>query len=359
MIHWRQPAPEHVPDQRPLEGVKILDFSELVPGPFMTQSLVEMGADVIKIERPPHGDNLRVMSPSLFDALNGGKRAIQLDLKDERNREQVLRLLDEADVLVENYRPGVMQKLGLGPMEMLARHPRLIYVSVSGYGSYGPWRQRSGHDMNYLATAGIVALSMTEANPSPFMGVPYADVGASVYALAALNAALFQRERTNRGQHLDVSMADCAAHWCNVRLPVLRNIDAGDVKTSIAKIQRRPGYGVFQCNDNRAITIAALETHFWRALVRVLDLDDFSDAAFENYPYRVRHTEIINDAIRCVIASLSSDEAILRLEAEDVPVSLVESPLMLHENAQFRARELFCETPRGPLARFPVRLAGM
>jgi len=351
--------PEAVPAQKPLTGVRVLDFSELVPGPFMTQSLVEMGADVIKIERPPHGDNLRVMSPALFEALNRGKRSLSFNLKDAQDREQVLQLLDEADVLVENYRPGVMQKLGLGPVEMLARHPRLIYVSVSGYGAQGPWRQRSGHDMNYLATAGIVALSMTEANPSPFMGVPYADVGASVYALGALNAALFQRERTNRGQHLDVSMADCAAHWCNVRIPVLRNIDAGNAEASISTIQKRPGYGVFRCNDARAITIAALETHFWKALVRAFDLDDFADTAFDNYQYRARHTDAINEAIRQAIARLASGEAICRLEAADVPVSLVESPLKLHENAQFKARGLFIETPRGPLARFPIRLAGM
>lgn len=359
MMHWRQSALEPVHDQKPLAGVRVLDFSELVPGPFMTQSLMEMGADIIKIERPPHGDNLRVMSPALFDALNRDKRCLQLNLKTAQDREQVLRLLDEADVLVENYRPGVMQKLGLGPVEMLARHPRLIYVSVSGYGSDGPWRQRSGHDMNYLAAAGIVALSMTDANPSPFMGVPYADVGASVYALAALNAALFQRERTDRGQHLDVSMADCAAHWCNVRTPVLRNIDAADTKAVISTIQKRPGYGVFRCSDDRAVTIAALETHFWRALVRTFDLDEFADEAFENYQHRARHTDAINDAIRKAIARLSSDQAIDRLDAVDVPVSLVESPLMLQENAQFKARGLFLETPRGPLARFPVRLAGM
>ncbi|CAM4328880.1 CaiB/BaiF CoA transferase family protein [Bordetella muralis] len=359
MMHWNATALASVPDQKPLAGVKVLDFSELVPGPFMTQSLVEMGADVIKIERPPHGDNLRVMSPSLFDALNRGKRSMQLNLKDEHDREQVLRLLDGADVLVENYRPGVMQKLGLGAADMLARHPRLIYVSVSGYGSDGPWRQRSGHDMNYLASAGIVALSMTEANPAPFMGVPYADVGASVYALAALTTALFQRERTNRGQHLDVSMADCAAHWCNVRIPVLRNSDPDNARASISKIQKRPGYGVFRCSDDQAITIAALEMHFWQALVRTLDLDDFADGVFESYPYRAQHTDAINRAIGRAIARWSSAEAIARLEAADVPVSLVESPLMLHENAQFKARGLFVDTPRGPLARFPVRLAGM
>ena len=161
MTHWRQEAPQPTPDQRPLAGVRVLDFSELVPGPFMTQSLLEMGAEVIKIERPPHGDNLRVMSPSLFGALNRGKRFAQFNLKDVQDREQVLTLLDEADVLVENYRPGVMNRLGLGPADMLERNARLIYVSISGYGSDGPWMRRSGHDMNYLATAGIVSLSVT------------------------------------------------------------------------------------------------------------------------------------------------------------------------------------------------------
>ncbi|MHA7602220.1 CaiB/BaiF CoA transferase family protein [Alicycliphilus sp. T452] len=359
MTQWKEATLQSAADQSPLAGVRVLDFGELVPGPFMTQSLVEMGADVIKIERPPHGDNLRVMSPPLFEALNRGKRFAQFNLKDAQDRQEVLALLDEADVLVENYRPGVMQRLGLGPADMLVRNPQLIYVSVSGYGSDGPWVQRSGHDMNYLATAGVVALSMTESNPSPFMGVPYADLGSSVYALAALNAALFQRERTRRGQHLDVSMADCAAHWCNVRTPVLRHIGADDVQASISHIQKRPGYGVFRCSDNQAITIAALENHFWQALVQVLDLKDFAGEAFMDHRYRVQHVDAINAAVRLAIARLPSCDALERLEAADVPVSLVENPLMLHENMQFKARGLFCETSGGPLARFPVRLAGM
>lgn len=359
MLDWNPVAAPAASEAGPLAGVRVLDFSELVPGPFLTQSLVEMGADVIKIERPPHGDNLRLLSPALFEALNRGKRSVRCNLKDDEQREQVLQLLDGADVLIENYRPGAMQRLGLGPAEMLQRNPRLIYVSVSGYGASGPWVQRAGHDMNYLAAAGIVALSMTQTNPSPVMGVPYADLGSSVYALAALNAALFQRERSKQGQHLDVSMADCAAHWCNVRTPVLRSMDVADTSEAIARIQCKPGYGVFLCSDQQAITIAALENHFWQALVRVLDLQEFADEAFHSHKHRLQHADRINGKVRAKLASLSSAQALELFDAADIPASLVESPLQLQDNAQFKARELFCSTPTGPLARFPVRLTGM
>ncbi|MFP5476993.1 MAG: CoA transferase, partial [Gammaproteobacteria bacterium] len=183
-----EPAP-------PLAGITVLDFSELLPGPFFTQMLAEMGAEVIKVERPPHGDNARRLGPGGFEAVNRGKKSVLLDLKDEAGRARAHALLAGADVLVESYRPGVMTRLGLDHASLQAAHPRLVYVSLSGYGQDGPWAQLPGHDINYLAAAGVMALSGEPGGPpAPGFGLPAADLCGAMYALSATLAALLQRQ---------------------------------------------------------------------------------------------------------------------------------------------------------------------
>jgi CoA:oxalate CoA-transferase len=343
----------------PLSGVRVLDLSELLPGPFMTQALVELGADVLKIERPPHGDNVRRLSPGLFDAMNRGKRSMLVDLKDSTQRERVLALVDEADVLVEAYRPGVMARLGLGPDTLAARQPRLIYVSISGYGASGPHALRPGHDLNYLAAAGVVSLSATDVQPSPPMGVPLADLGGAMYALASLNAALYQRERTGRGQHLDVSITDCALHWMNARLAVLQPSGSDDLAAQRRIVQQRPAYGVFACADGGSLTVAALEDTFWQSLVQVLGLASFEGDAWRSYRARAAAAREINAAVQSVLSTLALDEAVDRLTAADVPVAVVAAPFQLTADPQFQARGLFSDTEAGPLCRYPVLMAGM
>lgn len=343
----------------PLSGVRVLDLSELLPGPFMTQALVELGADVLKIERPPHGDNLRRMSPALFDAMNRGKRSLLMDLKDPAQREQVLQLVDEADLLAEAYRPGVTERLGLGAHAMCARNPRLIYVSLTGYGATGPRALLPGHDLNYLAAAGVVALAATDSEPSPKTGVPMADLGGAVYALAAVNAALYQRERTGRGQHLDVSITDCMVHWMNPRLAVLRHAGAATAAAQRALVQQRPAYGVFLCSDGGRLSVAALEDHFWAALVQALQLDGFAGDAWHTMQLRAPEAAAINDAVQAALARLTLADATATLVAADVPVAVVATPDALPTQPQFVARGLFTETASGMLCRFPVAMNGM
>jgi crotonobetainyl-CoA:carnitine CoA-transferase CaiB-like acyl-CoA transferase len=345
----------------PLAGVRVLDFSELLPGPFFTQALVELGADVLKIERPPHGDPVRISSPNLFAAVNRGKRSLCADLKDPAQRARVLALADEADVLVETFRPGVMARLGVGFEALSARNPRLVYLSLSGYGIGGPWEQRPGHDINYLAVAGIVSMAMAGAAPgqSPSFGVPMADLNGALYALAALNAALLQRERSGRGQHLDVSITDCALHWMNARLPLLRGAGASDAAAARRRVQQRPGYGVFRCRDGELITVAALEPHFWDALVRALELHPYRAPEWREHRWRAEQAVAINGAVAAALLALDSAEAIARLRDADVPVAPVCAPDDLPDHPQLAGRGLFVDSAVGPLCRFPVRLHGM
>jgi CoA:oxalate CoA-transferase len=355
MTRW---LPRGEPGAKPLAGVRVLDFSELLPGPFMTQSMAELGADVLKIERPPHGDPVRRSAPSLYAAVNRGKRSHFADLKDPDAREAVLALADEADVLVEAYRPGVLERLGFGWSAMQARNRRLVYVSLSGYGADGPWAQRPGHDLNYLASAGVVALAAKEAAPSPSFGVPIADLNGAIYALASVNAALFQRAHTGRGQRLDVSLAESSLHGINPRLAMFHQLEAHALEDQRAIAQRRPGYGTFRCRDGAWLTIGALEDHFWHALVVVLNLNDCAGDAFRTYAQRHVRSTTINEAIAAALAQRDSREVLAALVEADVPAEAVCAPDELPQHPQWAARGLFVETPGGPQVRFPVQMQG-
>jgi crotonobetainyl-CoA:carnitine CoA-transferase CaiB-like acyl-CoA transferase len=344
----------------PLAGVRVIDFSELLPGPFLTQSLAELGADVIKIERPPRGDNARALSPGLFGAVNRDKRCWMVDLKQAPARAALLERIDRADVLVESFRPGVMTRLGLGPADVHRRNPRLVYVSLSGYGADGEWADRPGHDINYVAGAGIVGLSgALGAEPAQTFGAPVADLAGATYALAALNAALLQRERTGRGQHLDVSLTDCMAHWMNVRRAVFHHAGTATLDAQRALVLRRPAYGVFRCADGLHLTLAAIEQHFWLALLRVLDLGDDAPERWSDYARRRADAEEINGRIAAALGKLDRSVAMHRLVAADVPAMEVFAPDDLPSIPHFRARGLFDDLVEPALARFPVALDGM
>lgn len=345
----------------PLAGVRVLDFSELLPGPFLTQSMVELGADVLKVERPPHGDAARRMAPALFESVNRGKRCFSADLKNDAQRAEVLALVDEADVLVEAYRPGVLDRLGLGHDALAARNPRLVYVSLTGYGADGPRAQWPGHDINYLAASGSLALTSTSASGSgaPAFAVPVADLGGAVYALAAVNAALFQRERSGRGQRLDVSLTDCMLHWMNTRLVAFRHNGAHDLAAQRRTVSARPAYGVFTCGEGGPVSIAALEDHFWKALVKALPLEAWQGDAFAAYAKRMPHAQAINDDIGRALKGMSRTHAVTLLAEADVPVFEVLSPNELPDGEQFTARGLYTCTSSGALCRFPVRMEGV
>jgi CoA:oxalate CoA-transferase len=355
MSSW---LPRTRPGSTPLAGVRVLDFSELLPGPFMTQSMAELGADVLKVERPPHGDPVRRSAPALYAAVNRDKRSMQADLKDSAQRAAVLALADEADVMVETYRPGVMERLGLGWSALQQRNPRLVYVSLSGYGGDGPWAQRPGHDINYLAAAGIVSLAATEAAPSPCFGVPIADLTGAIYALAAVHAALFQREHSGRGQRLDVSLAESSLHGINPRLAMFEHLRATSLPQQREIAQRRPAYGAYRCADGEWITIAALEDHFWQALAGALALEAFRSDEYGTYAQRHSHSEPINAAIAQALGRLDRPAALTKLVAADVPVAEVCEPSALAAHPQWVARELFVATAGGPQVRFPVRMDG-
>ncbi len=343
----------------PLDGIFILDFTELLPGPFLTQSLVEMGATVVKVERPPDGDRLRRAAPAVFASVNRGKTCQTLDLRLTQDRAAVHALIARADVLIEAYRPGVMARHGLDYDALRANYPGLIYLSLTGYGQTGPDAQLPGHDINYLAAAGALALSGSIGTPPQTgAGLPMADLCGSTYGLAALLAALYQRERTGLGQHLDVALTDSVAHWMNARLAPMR---AAGLDTSLARREalRRPAYGAFRCGDGRFISLAALEDHFWQRLVDTLTLTPYTDPIYLEGATRRAATVEINASLAAHFSTRDTDQVLTQLKNADVPVMEMIEPDHLANTPQFVARDLYVSTEAGPLCRFPVRLLGM
>ena len=331
-----------------LGGIKVVDLSEQVPGPYATRLLAGLGADVIKVERPDSGDRLR-HRPAMFEAENRGKRDLSVDLKSADGRAALLRVIASADVLVETYRPGVMDRLGLGFDAVLQVNPRIVYLSISGYGATGPYRDLPGHDFQYLSFAGAIP------PPKPAFAadyvpttLPVADMGAAVYSVLAVVLALHEKlaqPSAFAGRHLDMAMADCTLAMMEPR------IAEALTEPSSADALIRPGYGVYLTADERYVSIGALEDHFWERLVSALDLDELSGGEFARYQQRRRHIEQIERALRERVARYDRAALIELLIRHDVPVAPVYD---LHEpvrDPHFRARRMVYEVPGESLPR--------
>jgi len=343
----------------PLTGLKILDFSELLPGPFMSQSLLELGAEVTKVERPPQGDALRHASPGLFRLVSRGKGSIALNLKDDADRAQALELIAQHDVMIDGFRPGVMDRLGVGYEAARAANPAIIYIGMYGYGATGPMAKAPGHDLNYLALSGVTALCGRPGGPPEHtFGLPVADLGGALYGMTAILAAVIQRDRTGEGQFIDLSLTDCLAHWVNSRRAVWDENGTEDLEGQRRTALVRPAYGVFATVDG-AVSVAALEGHFWQAVRRALDMGRFADAAYDDAPARRAEAEAINARMAEQIAPWTRDAIMAHLDAHDVPASPVLTPAEAAASEHFRARGLIHDSPAGPITPFPVRLKGM
>jgi CoA:oxalate CoA-transferase len=331
-----------------LGGIKVVDLSEQVPGPYATRLLAGLGADVIKVERPDSGDRLR-HRPAMFEAENRGKRDLSVDLKSADGRAALLRVVAAADVLVEAYRPGVMDRLGLGFDAVLGVNPRIIYLSISGYGATGPYRDLPGHDYQYLSFAGAIP------PPKPAFAadyvpttLPVADMGAALYSVLAVVLALHEKQARPSafaGRHLDMAMADCTLAMMEPRIA-----EALTEPTS-ADALVRPGYGVYLTADERYVSVGALEDHFWARLVRALGLDELSGGEFAGYQQRRRLIAQIEPALRARIARYDQATLIELLIRHDVPVAPVNDLHAPVRDPHFLARRMVYDVPGEPRPR--------
>jgi alpha-methylacyl-CoA racemase len=262
-----------------LAGLKVLDLTMNLPGPYMTWLLAVMGAEVVKVENPVGGDYARMLGgvkdPPFFAAVNRNKRSLGLNLKHTEGKQLFLKLLDKYDVLVEGFRPGTMERLGLDFKAVSAANPRLIYVSITGYGHDGPYRLRAGHDLNYLSLAGIIGMTGTRQGVLAIPGVQIADVaGGSLMALAGLLAAIIQRDRTGRGQFVDAAMFDGALSLATMVFGAvqtgLESAEAGQMLLT----GRFPCYGLYKTKDGKYMSLGALEFKFWENFCTAVNRED-------------------------------------------------------------------------------------
>jgi crotonobetainyl-CoA:carnitine CoA-transferase CaiB-like acyl-CoA transferase len=317
----------------PLDGVRVLDLTRVLSGPHCTRMLCDLGAEVIKIE-PPDGDLTRFATPrrhglsSYFVQQNAGKRNISLDLGDPAGAAVLLELIEHADVLVENYRPGVMARLGLGPDEALARNPRLVYASISGYGQTGPWVHRRAYAPVVEAESGIIA-SQGDAREGGYAKDPHshADVYTALEAASAIMAALYQRERTGRGQTIDVSMAETMLYVNEHLHDALWDgeDDPGWIRSF------RPGdYLVLTVADGESLVVSGhpAERGTFELFLAAMDrLDLVDDARFADVATRLANFGALSDIIRDFATTVSdADEFERRFAEHRLAVGRVRKP---------------------------------
>jgi alpha-methylacyl-CoA racemase len=263
-----------------LAGLRVLDLTRLLPGPFCSLLLADFGADVVKIEDLGAGDYARA-DPPAFAGLNRGKRSLRLDLKTDGGRAVLLRLARDADVVLESFRPGVLERLGVGWERLRAENPRLIYCAITGYGQDGPLRDRAGHDLDYLARTGVLALSGEADGPPAQSAVQVADVGGGALTAAfGIMAALRERDVSGLGQLVDVAMADGALAWLALLVPGLL---AGGAEPRRGGLVLGGGilcYRVYRCADGW-VALGALEPKFWAAFCHGAGRPDLVEHQFD------------------------------------------------------------------------------
>src|SRR5579859_3579754 len=301
----------------PLTGIRILDLTRLLPGPFCTLLLADMGADVIKVEEPGTGDYMRWTPPlvdgqsAIFNALNRNKRSITLNLKSDAGRDLLLRLVEPAHVLVEGNRPGVMDRLRMGWDVIHERNPRLVMCSITGYGQDGPFARRAGHDLNYMAIAGALGLNGERGRPPVPLSVQVADIGGgSLFPAVAILGSLLEVERGGQGRWIDTSMTDGAMSFLATALAARsagERMERGDHRLS----GRYPCYRVYECKGGGFYSVGALEPKFWSALCEAMDRPDLGELHLST-------DEAAHRAVEEVFASRTREEWERRLDGLDV-----------------------------------------
>ncbi|MYQ84561.1 MULTISPECIES: CaiB/BaiF CoA transferase family protein [unclassified Streptomyces] len=347
------PAHPAAPAWSSLTGRRILDLSRLLPGPYATSLLADLGADVIKVESPGAGDPLRI-APELFEALNRNKRSITLDLRDEDGRNTFLDLVRTADAVVESFRPGVLDGMGLGLAALHEANPRLVLCSLSGYGQSGPYAQKPGHELNFLGLSGFFAVPGRLDGEITRPGVRIGDMAGAMHAALALAAALGAGTDTG-GQHIDVSLSESITAWCSLFALPLRDLpdplEAGLVQGD---------NDVFTTADGRRLSLATFEDKFWYRFRTGLaaDFPALDTPDYDRRAVRTAARQTVSDLLRGVFRARDHAWWQERLDGLGAPwAPVLTTPAELLADPHTTARRLF-DTPADPAAcpqaRFPV-----
>jgi len=352
----------------PLEGLRVVDLTENLAGPFCTMILADMGADVVKVERPGIGDESRRFPPFLdgesagYLTLHRGKRSVLLDLKDARGREAFLRLVGRADVLGEAFRPGTLERLGLGSTTLRAAHPRLVVCSLSGYGQTGPYRERGGYDLIAQAMGGLMSVTGEPGRPPAKCGLPVTDMGCGMWAAIGILLALAAREKTGEGQWVDTSLFEVPLAWGSWH--AARYFATGEVVGPLGSAHPSSApYQAFQGGDGAWFVLAAGVQHLWERLCKIVDRPDLvADPRFQTNADRVRHAKVIEAELEPVFRRRPAAEWVAACEADGIPAGPVNRLDQAYADPQAQARQMVLELDHPTAGRhrvlgIPVKLS--
>lgn len=354
----------------PLAGIRVLDVTQVMAGPFCTMLLADLGADVMKIEPPGSGDQTRgsmgfkMKGPDSmgFLNMNRNKRSVTLNLKSEAGREAFKRLVETADILVENYRPGAMARLGLDYPALRAINPGLIYASISGFGQSGPWATRPGFDLMAQAMSGVMSVTGHAGGPPVKAGVPVADIGCGLFATYAILCAYIGRQKSGEGQYIDASLFDAALafsiwdtseYWGTGRIP-------GPLGTSN---RMSAPYQAVRASDGYFV-MGATNQKLWSLLCEILDRRElFDDPRFVDIPARLANRDVLIEELERSFSTKTAEEWVALLLERGIPAGRMNTYPEAFESEHGRHREMRIEIPHPiegtvPNIGFPVKLSG-
>ena len=334
----------------PLSTLKVLDFSALLPGPFGTLVLADLGADVLRVESPTRPDMVRMLPPmddgisAVHGYLNRSKRSVAVDLKKPEGVEVIRRLVQDYDIVVEQFRPGVMDRLGVGYEALRAINPGLIYCSITGYGQTGPYRDRAGHDLNYLSIAGMTGYNgRRDSGPAP-MAFQVADVaGGSCHAVMAILAAVIHRQVTGEGQHIDISMTDAAFSLHALTAPPAL-VGGEDPQLERTQLNGGSFYDCYETRDGRWFSVAGIEPQFFMQFCQAIGRPDLAGKGLAMAP------EIVAEVKAGIAEAMKQKDYSEWLDIFAAIDACVEPVLSLSEaceHPQLKARDMIVEVPAG------------
>lgn len=330
-----QAETHHEHARGPLAGLRIVEFDSLGPGPFAGMLLADMGADVLRISRDP------AANPLGFDTITRrSRRILGLDLKDASARDTARALCVRADVLIEGYRPGVMERLSLGPEPLLEANPRLIYARMTGWGQTGPLAHRAGHDLNYISLTGaLAAIGTVESGPVPPLNLVGDYGGGALYLVTGILAALHERARSGTGQVIDAAMCDGTVSLTTVFQGMVAEGAWRQERADNLLDGGTPWYGVYECADGGHVAVGAIEPQFWREFCTRIGLEDFAETDRDAPGCRER----IRAELTRIFRSRSRDEWAAMLENSDACVTPVLTFREAQDHPHLTARETFTQ----------------